>query len=235
MAEMPWCLWCVFVAFLLRFYFLLLTFFPCAPRLTPLRHRCVRQTEPVSGSLANVMDATRRPRAYEAELEVKEKIDFDRMAANAELSAIDAKNGLRQLAEALAFLHTQAKTYHGAVEPSHVFLTPSGDWKLAGLYFATNVSGRGESVSLNPHVVLSGGPDEYICPALDYAAPEIINKAPYTHTADSYALGILAWRLHRYLAKMPAVPPILDIAAFQTCVLRRLRVASPRPRAPPTL
>jgi hypothetical protein len=60
------------------------------------------------------------------------------MAAAAELSSIDAKNGLRQVSEALSFMHTQAKMYHGAVEPAHIYLTNQGDWKLGIITFVLN-------------------------------------------------------------------------------------------------
>jgi hypothetical protein len=40
------------------------------------RSALVLITEPLCGSLANAMDATRRPKAYEEELEQKEKLDF---------------------------------------------------------------------------------------------------------------------------------------------------------------
>ncbi len=176
------------------------------------------------------------------------------MAAQAELTQIDAKNGLRQVGEALSFLHAQAKMYHCAVEPHHVYLTPSGDWKLGsasvlisaahfflwsnfssyklvcrnagGMSFATQVGGRGESVAVNPHVVIGANPDAFICPALEYCAPEIFNKVAYNHTVDSFSLGALAWRLHRFLSKQAPVSSIVDSATFQTYVLIKLFLPS---------
>jgi hypothetical protein len=44
------------------------------------RSALVLVTEPLVGSLANVMDATRRPRPYESELEPKEALDFGTVA-----------------------------------------------------------------------------------------------------------------------------------------------------------
>ncbi len=43
------------------------------------RSALVLVTEPLVGSLANVMDATRRPRPYESELEPKEALDFGKL------------------------------------------------------------------------------------------------------------------------------------------------------------
>ena len=41
--------------------------------------------------------------------------------------------GLQKLIKALAFLHTVAKVSHKHLDVSSVFVTPEGNWKLAGL------------------------------------------------------------------------------------------------------
>ena len=44
------------------------------------------------------------------------------------------------MSEALIFCHRDAKLYHRFVDPSNIYVTPSGDWKLGGFYFCTQVS-----------------------------------------------------------------------------------------------
>ena len=62
------------------------------------RSALVMISEPLTASLANAFGDTRRPREYEKEIDVKkEVIDFDRLAAQHELGALDVKNGLRQV------------------------------------------------------------------------------------------------------------------------------------------
>jgi serine/threonine protein kinase len=55
------------------------------------------------------------------------------------MGELDTKNGLRQLSEALLFLHRDAKLYHRFVDPCNVYITKDGDWKLGGLYYAVQV------------------------------------------------------------------------------------------------
>ena len=62
------------------------------------RSALVMISEPLTASLANAFGDTRRPREYEKEIDAKkEVIDFDRLAAQHELGALDVKNGLRQV------------------------------------------------------------------------------------------------------------------------------------------
>jgi SCY1-like protein 2 len=179
------------------------------------RSALVLISEPLTASLANVFGDTRRPRGYEKNLEKNEQIDFERLVSTHELGAIDIKNGLRQVGEALSFLHQQAKTYHAAVDPHHIFVTPQGDWKLAGMYFSSTVTARGETITSNPHIKIEGGDaTTFVCPSFEYAAPELINRLPYTDAADSFSLGLLAWRLHLFIAKQQLPPPMLELQPY---------------------
>jgi SCY1-like protein 2 len=55
-----------------------------------------------------------------------------------QMTALDVKNGLRQIAEALQFCHQQARVYHNHVSPSNIVVTDRGDWKLFGFDFSTH-------------------------------------------------------------------------------------------------
>lgn len=63
--------------------------------------------------------------------------------------------GLRNVVEALDFLHRQAKLAHGLLCPDAVFVTPAGDFKLGAFDLVTPVGaagdGRGGEGGPTPH------------------------------------------------------------------------------------
>ena len=62
---------------------------------------------------------------------------------------------------------------------------------------------RGEPIASNAHISIGGGDaSAFVCPPFEYAAPELINRLPYTDACDSFSLGMLAWRLHLFIAKV---------------------------------
>ncbi|RYH16009.1 hypothetical protein EON65_30820 [archaeon] len=48
--------------------------------------------------------------------------------------------GFKCILQALDFVHSQCNIVHGNVSPSSIFITPSGDWKLAGFEFSSSVN-----------------------------------------------------------------------------------------------
>eukprot|EP01031_Cornospumella_fuschlensis_P036732 gene36732-44555_t len=54
--------------------------------------------------------------------------------------------GFKCILQALDFVHSQCNIVHGNVSPSSIFITPSGDWKLAGFEFASSL-GTDEDIS----------------------------------------------------------------------------------------
>ena len=56
-----------------------------------------------------------------------------------QLHPVEAHYGLLQLAEALTFLHSDAKMMHGNLTPECVVMNKKGHWKLMGLNFASFV------------------------------------------------------------------------------------------------
>ncbi|CAJ0584374.1 unnamed protein product, partial [Mesorhabditis spiculigera] len=78
-------------------------------------------TEPVIGSLANVLghtDGLPQPASIHHK--------------NYKLHDIEIRIGLKQVAEALSFLHVDAKMMHRNVSPASIILNEKGDFKLAG-------------------------------------------------------------------------------------------------------
>ncbi|KAG2498026.1 hypothetical protein HYH03_003787 [Edaphochlamys debaryana] len=139
------------------------------------------------------------------------------------LSPLEAKLGLLQLAEALAFVHAAAHLAHGGVSPQNVVVAADGSWKLAGLAFALPLEGGpgagGQGQGWDP----SDGPpyaygdpfpplhEELSRPQLAYSAPELVappgGAAPWglygsslgpggpgsLAAADAFSLGALVW------------------------------------------
>ena len=56
-----------------------------------------------------------------------------------QLHPIEAHYGLMQVAEALSFLHSDAKMMHGNLTPECVVLNKTGQWKVMGMNFASFV------------------------------------------------------------------------------------------------
>ena len=90
--------------------------------------------------------------------------------------------GLYQVAKAVWFLNNSGQLVHNAVSIWNVFVTKSGDWKLAGLDFASPVNG------------------EFVCPknllpALERYWPPINQRNVDKWVVDSFGLGCLIWEV----------------------------------------
>ena len=89
------------------------------------RSAVVMVTEPVLCSLSDIMG--------DSWLECKDVPDS---LAKRGISALEVKAGLQHIAEALRFLHRDARLYHLAIQPSNIYLTEGGIWKLGGFDFS---------------------------------------------------------------------------------------------------
>lgn len=141
-------------------------------------------TEPVFASLANVLGDHHNVAAPAAQ-----------SLAKFELHSVEIKCGLLQLAEALAFLHTDAKILHRNVCPESVVINKEGSWKIFGFdYCAVNAAGPGAEPSWPFHAF---NPSYHVLtqPSLDYMAPEQICQSSHSPASDLYSLGILVYTL----------------------------------------
>jgi serine/threonine protein kinase len=94
---------------------------------------------------------------------------------NVRMNDLDVRNGLRQIGEALEFLHGN-RLYHRCVTPATMYVMPNGDFKLGGFYFATATAAVGERVK--PDFDMATAPDMLPgMPPLQYAAPQFADKA----------------------------------------------------------
>eukprot|EP00177_Eucheuma_denticulatum_P002229 GFKZ01003993.1.p1 GENE.GFKZ01003993.1~~GFKZ01003993.1.p1 ORF type:complete len:824 (+),score=132.96 GFKZ01003993.1:225-2696(+) len=134
--------------------------------------------------------------------------------------------GLFTISRALGFLHDSG-LIHARLNPSAVFVTPSGDWKLAGFECVTP---HAQSSALSQHLSLQL--DTYQSPEFARANWSAVASAPCS-AVDSWALGCLMYEAHAgtlasvdQLQNMSVLPKQL-LSAYQ-----KLLASVPANRAP---
>lgn len=135
--------------------------------------------------------------------------------------------GLFTISRALGFMHSSG-LIHGRINPSTIFVTPSGDWKLGGLECVTP---HGSAPSLAQHATaLQSSP--YQSPEFSNANwSSVASAAP--SAVDSWALGCLMYEVHAGSLSSPdqlqntIVLPKSLLSAYQ-----KLLASNPSARAP---
>ncbi|XP_022318629.2 SCY1-like protein 2 isoform X1 [Crassostrea virginica] len=131
-------------------------------------------TEPVTGSLANVLEK------------------FDRLSetANTTCGFMDheVQCGIYQITEALMYVHGVERIIHRNVNPASILLTQSGRWKLACFGFAEKTQDGRESFSCK---AWSPKTSKMAQPDLNYIAPEIQTTEVCTYVSDMFSFGML--------------------------------------------
>ena len=138
-----------------------------------------------------------------------------------QLHPVEAHYGLMQIAEALSFLHGDAKMLHGNLTPECVVLSSTaGHWKLMGMNFASFVQYQTSSqvrrtwdtdhwnnIFLPPSLSLllqtsfdfkEWDKPRELCtnPSLDYLAPEYIMAEMCSTQSDLYSYGMLTYAVY---------------------------------------
>jgi SCY1-like protein 2 len=163
-------------------------------------------SERITGSLANLLKDKRNL------LKVPDAIQ------DVKLSDLDIMNGIRLVAGALQFCHREAKTYHRYIDPVNIYITPTGDWKLGGFYFSAQVESQGELI---PNVFDYTTDDTELAnasqPSLFFLAPELgaSPRGRHADPVDAFAVGMLAYTVHRFAAGHVVPSPPLDVYAFE--------------------
>lgn len=118
-----------------------------------------------------------------------------------EMSLLEVKHGLLQVAESLDFLHNNARLIHRAICPESILITSNGAWKLSGFGFAITTD-QASSDSAN---VQSFHYSEYdvedslfpLQPSLNYTAPELVRSKSSSVgcSSDIFSFACLAYYL----------------------------------------
>ncbi|KAL5843230.1 hypothetical protein ACOSQ4_009188 [Xanthoceras sorbifolium] len=146
-------------------------------------------TEPLFASVANALG--NHENVLKAPKELK----------GLEMSLLEMKHGLLQIAETLEFLHSNARLIHRAIAPENVLITSSGAWKLGGFSFATSTDqARSESASVQAFHYAEYDVEDSMLPlqpSLNYTAPELVrNKTSSAGSfSDIFSFGCLAYHL----------------------------------------
>ncbi|XP_022244432.1 SCY1-like protein 2 [Limulus polyphemus] len=137
-------------------------------------------TEPVLGSLANIMGS----------LEDRLPQSLPQSVTRYSFVETEIKYGLLQITEGLAFLHYSCKLIHRNVCPQSVIVNRRGTWKLAGLEFTekcneTDILSPVPCQSFTSKLPKMGQPD------LDYTAPEVLATSSCSPLSDMFSLGLM--------------------------------------------
>jgi hypothetical protein len=107
---------------------------------------------------------------------------FDRIVRSKHYTERQARDTVKALAEALAYLHSHGIA-HRDLKPENILLVSKADdapIKLADLGFASVVPAEGLSTP---------------CGTPSYVAPEILERSPYGVQADMWSLGVITYIL----------------------------------------
>lgn len=135
-------------------------------------------TEPIFASLANIL-------GEHSNLSPKASQNLSKY----KLYDVEIKYGLLQLAEGIAFLHSDAKLLHRNICPESIIINKECSWKIFGFdYCILNQSTEDPTPSwpFQPY-----NPSYHILtqPKLDYLAPENILDSKNSAGSDIYSLG----------------------------------------------
>lgn len=169
-------------------------------------------TEPLIGSLANVLSTTAAASASTASTTTPNNCDaFD-------LDELEIQKGLLQLFRALAFCHQDARMLHGNLSPSTVFINAKGDFKLGGFAFSRHLS-IDEVVDYHYEYELPTAAR----PMLDYLAPENVMERKASCKSDVFALACVIHAL--FNRGQPALMRSRDnVATYRVCLNHTLAI-----------
>ncbi|GAB2217242.1 hypothetical protein Droror1_Dr00000414 [Drosera rotundifolia] len=120
---------------------------------------------------------------------------------NMEMGLLEVKHGLLQVAEALDFLHNNARLIHRAISPESVLITANGSWKLGCFGFAISTDqASGDLASSQAFHYAEYDVEDSVLPfqpSLNYTAPELVRtKEPSaTCASDIFSFACLAYHL----------------------------------------
>uniref|UniRef100_A0A2P2LXF5 Protein kinase domain-containing protein n=1 Tax=Rhizophora mucronata TaxID=61149 RepID=A0A2P2LXF5_RHIMU len=145
-------------------------------------------TEPLFASVANALG------------DVENLAKVPKELKGMEMSLLEVKHGLLQIAESLDFLHNNAHLVHCAISPENVLITSSGAWKLGGFGFALTTDQASSDLAGSQFHYADYDVEDSLLPLqpmLNYTAPELVrSKSPSVGcSCDIFSFGCLAYRL----------------------------------------
>ncbi|XP_071104426.1 SCY1-like protein 2 isoform X3 [Haliotis cracherodii] len=140
-------------------------------------------TEPVFGSLANVLGNLDNMTTVPKELQEYELYD------------VEVRHGLLQMIEGLTFLHNDAKILHHNICPESIILNKNGTWKLAGFDFCVLNSNTTDQSPMFAFKEWDSDIPPCCQPHLDYLAPEYALTMMCSLASDMYSIGVLIFAL----------------------------------------
>ncbi|KAE8666530.1 hypothetical protein F3Y22_tig00112498pilonHSYRG00308 [Hibiscus syriacus] len=142
-------------------------------------------TEPLFASVANTL----------GNVENTTKVPKD--LKGMEMSLLEVKHGLLQIAETLDFLHNNAHLIHCAISPENVLITSHGAWKLGGFGFSIS---KDQASSVPAFHYAEYDTEDSVIPlqpSLDYTAPELVRSKASSDgcSSDIFSFGCLTYHL----------------------------------------
>ena len=122
-----------------------------------------------------------------------------------QVSAVEVKCGLLDVAEGLRFLHQDAKVAHMNINPSTVFVAaqPAGRWQLGGFGSSVSIAdttAAGGLAKVEFAFSFANGRSDLDCalspdPVLRYCAPEVTKEWPGKGggASDVFSLGLICY------------------------------------------
>ncbi|KAF5213139.1 hypothetical protein E0198_000654 [Clavispora lusitaniae] len=157
-------------------------------KLTKLKH-------PQILTVLEVLEETRSKFIFATEAVVANLVTLD-LNKEDELSI---QKGLLEVSKGLQFLHNFCSTIHLNLQPSSVFVTSSGDWKLAGFKFLQNLNELSVSERENFYIMNNSSIVPFANLNLNFTAPELIMDSSNLRldTAnDLWSLGLFIYYVY---------------------------------------
>ena len=110
---------------------------------------------------------------------------------NYKLYDVEIKYGLMQLAEALSFLHKDAKIMHRNVSPESIIINSNGAWKLACFELSLTHSNDANDALKFAFKEWDAALPSILNPNLDYLAPEYSLSDKCDCSSDMFSYGML--------------------------------------------
>ncbi|XP_059616909.1 SCY1-like protein 2 [Phlebotomus argentipes] len=142
-------------------------------------------TEPVFASLANVLGHIHNvPQPLPSTL------------AGFKLFDVEIKYGIMQLAEGLAFLHSDVKLLHRNICPESIIVNQQGAWKIFGFDFCILNQTPHEAKPFWPYQEYNSTWHVLTQPMLEYMAPENALISAHSPASDIFSLGMLIYTIY---------------------------------------